>query len=472
MDIHQLVYYLNVFFFIYMFAYAVSFFMLTFFASLNLDDFFIRKEHMSYVSLSNDDNYIPISILIPAYNEELTIIDGINSLLNLDYPEYEILIINDGSTDNTSQTIIENFNLKKIVRPIRKVVSSKEEIDIYENELNDGGTRIVLVNKENAGKADALNMGINASRYPLFICMDADSVLERDSLRMIVEPFLVSDDTIAVGGNIKVSNSAILDQGKIVEVKTPNKLLVIFQMIEYLRVFLTSRVSFNGINGNLIISGAFGLYSKKAVINVGGYTCGSIGEDMEIVVKMHAFYRKNKLKYKLGYVPDAVCWTQVPESIKVLMRQRRRWHIGMGQSLNSHKFMLLNPKYGAVGTVAYPYFYIFEYFAPLIELLGIFTIVISFYLNIINTQFLVIYLLVYIAFNIVLSSISVLLEKYMFPNSFSNKTALKLLFFCILESFGYRQLCSFFRVTALFTRNKTQWGEMTRVRNNTVEEAS
>ena len=152
-------------------------------------------------------------------------------------------------------------------------------------------------------------------------------------MKKIVEPFLENDHTIAVGGNIKVSNQVVLDKGRVVEVTVPKKKMVIFQMIEYLRVFLNSRVSFNGLTANMIISGAFGIYNKQAVINVGGYSLEVIGEDMEIVVKMHAFYRKNKLPYKIAYVPDAICWTQVPESYRVLKNQRRRWHTGLSESL-------------------------------------------------------------------------------------------------------------------------------------------
>ena len=290
-------------------------------------------------------------------------------------------------------------------------------------------------------------------------------MLKKDALKKIIEPFLTNDETIAVGGNIKVSNHLLIKNGEVVKTSSPKKLLVIFQIIEYLRVFLTSRVSFNGINANLIISGAFGIYSKKAAINVGGYTPGVIGEDMEIIVKMHAFYRKNRLRYKMGYVADAICWTQVPESIKVLMSQRRRWFIGMGQSLYNHWFIMLNPRYGNVGTIAYTYFFIFEYMAPIIELIGIAVILLSFHLGIINASFMVIYIIIYIGFNSIVSSISVLLEKYMSGKHMSLEHTVKLLFFCLLESFGYRQLCSIFRLIATVSFKKKSWGNMVRTQN-------
>lgn len=421
---------------------------------------------MSYSILKNDMNYIPVSILVPAYNEEVTIIDTINSLLNLDYPEYEIVIINDGSTDDTAKVIIDYFNLKQVARPINKLVPSKEMKEVYEN---DGEIKVVLVNKENGGKSDALNMGINISRYPLFVCVDADSMLQSDSLKKIVEPFLESDDTIAVGGNIKVSNQVVLDKGKVVDTRVPKRKMVIFQMIEYLRVFLNSRVALNGLNANMIVSGAFGIYNKQAVVNVGGYSFGVIGEDMEIVVKMHAFYRKNKLPYKIAYVPDAICWTQVPESHRVLKKQRRRWHTGMGESLKNHWFMNFNFKYGTVGIIAYPYFLLFEYVTPLLEILGITTIIVSFILKIINTKFFILYLLVYMGYNMVVSIIAVLLDKCLFGKDLPNDIVYKQLLCCIIESFGYRQLCSLYRLGAFNPFKKQEWGNMVRTKQHVVE---
>lgn len=463
-----IIYYINVFFFIYMFIYAIIFFLNTFIAAINLDDFFIRKDHMSFTKLQNDTNYIPISIIVPAYNEEVTIVDTIYSLLNLDYPEYEICIINDGSKDNTAKVLIDEFKLKEIHRPIRRVVPCQSVIDVYE--INNGKVKITLVNKKNGGKSDALNMGINVSRYPLFICMDADSILQKDALRKIVEPFLEHDNTICAGGNIKVSNGTTIDNGEVVKVEMPKKLIAKFQLIEYLRVFLTSRIAFNRLNANLIVSGAFGLFDKKAAINVGGYTTHTIGEDMELIMKLHAYYHKNNKPYYISYVPDAVCFTQVPEKLRVLKCQRRRWHAGMGQSLRVSKFMFFNSAYGTIGMISYPYFLFFEYITPIIEILGLLTITISCILNIINLEFFVLYLLVYMGFNTIVTIVSILLEKKMFKNTINKSMFVKLLLLCVLENFGYRQICSLFRVSAFLPKNKKTWGNMIRTKNNKLKE--
>ena len=285
-------------------------------------------------------------------------------------------------------------------------------------------------------------------------------------MKKIVEPLLESSETVAVGGNIRVSNQVVIDKGEVIEIKTPKKSIVTFQTIEYLRVFLNSRISFNGINSNLIISGAFGLYKKEAVVKVGGYSHGLMGEDMEILMKIHSFYRKNKLSYRTSYVPGAICWTQVPEDLKTLRKQRRRWHVGLGQSLKMHKYMFLNPKYGDVGIISFPYFVFLEYITPFLEIIGIVTITISFLVGIINTQFFIMYLLIYMGYSMMVSMISIILDRYIFNTE--GKIIRKLLLFSILESFGYRQMISFFRIGNIFKSNQ-EWGEMTRKKQETLD---
>jgi cellulose synthase/poly-beta-1,6-N-acetylglucosamine synthase-like glycosyltransferase len=359
-------------------------------------------------------------------------------------------------------TVIEKYDLKQVARPFKRSVPCKEMQSIYESETS---PRIILVNKENGGKADALNMGINVCSYPMFICMDADSVLKSDALSKIAESFLENDETIAAGGNIQVSNNLVLKDGMVVSAAPLKKPTVIFQMLEYLRVFFASRVTLNAVNANLIISGAFGLYSKKAAINVGGYGNGLVGEDMELIVKMHAFYRKNKLPYNITYVPDAICYTQAPEDLKTLKNQRRRWHMGMIQSLKSHMFMAFNPKYGTVGMVAFPYFLIFELLAPILDILGLAAILSSYFLGLLNVEFFLVYLLVYMGYSMIITWVAILLDKYLFGNTLSAGNVVKLMFFSVLESFGFRQLMSLFRISALFGKKRKEWGEMVRIKN-------
>lgn len=459
--------YINIFFMYYIFIYALIFFVSTIFSIINLHESMLREKYSNNLRIKNEANYIPVSILVPAYNEEKTIIECIDSILSLDYPECEIIVINDGSTDKTMQVIIEQFNLKKVMRPIRRLVKSKEELSVYEGGEN---FKITLINKDNGGKADALNLGINAARYPFFVSLDADSILQKDSLSNIVIPFMENERTIAVGGNIKVSNQVVIIDGEIVKVFTPKKWIVIFQIIEYYRVFLTTRVWFNRFNGNLIISGAFGLFKKEAVINVGGYDIKSIGEDMSLIVKLHSFYRKNQLTYSIQYAPNAICWSQMPEKLKDLRNQRRRWHIGLMQSILEHKYIFLNIKYGLIGTFSFLYYLIYEMLSCVLEIIGIIFIILAYFTGFINIQFFVTFMIVYIGYSVVVSMASIILENYLFKNMLTIKVILKLMVFSIIECFGYRQICSIYRLSAIFQyrKRKYDWEKIDRKQHHRI----
>ena len=460
MNLADIIYWINVFFLFYMFLYSVIFFLTTLFSSISADDFSSRKDFTKETFLDNNVNYIPISIVVPAHNEAKTIINAVESLTKLDYPLYEIVIVNDGSKDDTLNVVLNHFHLKKVYKPSLKLVPSKAPHAIYQN---DNRIRVTLVDKDQGGKSDALNSGINFSQFPLFLCVDADSILKKDALRKIIQPFLEDDKMVAIGGNVKVSNGMKIVNGEVVSYKSPKKAIVKFQKVEYLRVFLNSRISLDSINGNLIISGAFGLYQKQAVVNVGGYTNDLMGEDMEIIVKIHSYYRKNELEYNTAYVPNAICYTQVPEKVSVLKKQRRRWHIGLAQSLKIHQYMLLNPKYGVIGMVSFPYFYFFEFLSPFMEVFGLVTITASFILRLINTEFFIFYLLVYIGYNSLISLISIMTDRYLFHDEQNSKDIKSLYLYSLLEAFGYRQMISIFRIGSMFGRkNKITWGDMER----------
>ena len=326
---------------IYIVIYAIIFFISTISSIIELEKNRVYRKYEYTFGLKSEENSIPISILVPAYNESQTIIDCIESNIYLDYPEFEIIVINDGSTDEMGELVRQHFKLKEINRPIKRVVPCQKEISIYEGKIREG-INLILINKVNGGKADALNMGINVAKYPLIACLDADSVLQYDSLSEIIVSFMKDSRTIAVGGNVKVSNQVVLDKGRVIEYLSPKKFIVMMQLIEYYRVFLNTRVWFNQFNGNLIISGAFGLFRKDAVIAVGGYDTNSVGEDMDLVLRLHSFYRKNQLPYRIGYEPRAICWSQVPSSLKDIKNQRRRWQIGLMTSLFNHRYMAFN----------------------------------------------------------------------------------------------------------------------------------
>ena len=455
---------------IYIVIYAIIFFISTISSIIELEKNRVYRKYEYTFGLKSEENSIPISILVPAYNESQTIIDCIESNIYLDYPEFEIIVINDGSTDEMGELVRQHFKLKEINRPIKRVVPCQKEISIYEGKIREG-INLILINKVNGGKADALNMGINVAKYPLIVCLDADSVLQYDSLSEIIVSFMKDSRTIAVGGNVKVSNQVVLDKGRVIEYLSPKKFIVMMQLIEYYRVFLNTRVWFNQFNGNLIISGAFGLFRKDAVIAVGGYDTNSVGEDMDLVLRLHSFYRKNQLPYRIGYEPRAICWSQVPSSLKDIKNQRRRWQIGLMTSLFNHRYMAFNFHYGFIGLFSHSYFIVYEMLSCLVDIFGLIFIMISYFTGFLNFSFFITFMLIYIIYNMVISIVAIKCEEFMFQGSLSFCDKMKLILFSIIENFGYHQLLSFYRLSAFigYRQQKHQWKKINRVQHNKLK---
>lgn len=335
------------FFAVYMVGYASFLFLSVTVGSASL---YGAKRRNALKSELHSEYYVPVTIVVPAHNEGVTIEATIRSLLALDYRTYEIVVVDDGSTDNTSEVLRDTFQMFRINRPIQRRLRCQRVEAVYETRA--WKVPITLIQKRNGGKADALNMGINASRYPYFLCMDADSVLQRDSLEKIVRPVLEDDRVVAVGGAVRPCNGAEIEDGVVVRYRMPNKLLPCMQVLEYDRSFLAARILFDQFNGSIIISGAFGLFKKSVVVGAGGYDTTTMGEDMELVMKLHVFCREHSLPYSIRYATDAICWTQAPEKLSDLCKQRRRWHIGLFQSMTRHRKMLTDTKYGMVGLVS------------------------------------------------------------------------------------------------------------------------
>jgi len=463
--IENIVVIINWSFMIYVYLYAIIFFISTLYSIVYLHDHMERKRYRNTLEIDTKSSVVPISILIPAYNEEQTIVECINSMLKLRYPIYEVLIIDDGSTDKTKDLVVETFSLKMVDRKIRNILDTKEVLEVYEG---GSGIKITLLNKANGGKADALNVGINASKYPYVLSLDADSVLQKESLIEIATPVLEDDRTIAVGGNIKVANKVKIKDGEVVGTKTPDRWIVIMQIIEYYRVFVSTRVWFNRFNGNLIISGAFGLFKKKSVLSVGGYDTDSIGEDMGLVVKLHAYCREHKIDYKIQYSPHAVCWSQVPGRVRDFGKQRRRWQVGLMESLLRNRFIFLNPLYGVVGLFSYLYFLLYEMYSSVIEVLGLIFIGIAYYYSFLNREFFIVFIILYTSYSIVVSVATLILGNYIDKYMITPKILFRLIFMSIFESIGYRQVNSFYRLCGIFDyiSNKREWNKFARHKHN------
>lgn len=401
----------------------------------------------------------PISIVVPAYNEEETIVDSVRSFLQLDYPEFEVIVINDGSTDQTMAKLIHYFNLYPVELDSDMKIETNPIIKSYKSHTY---SDLIFLDKENGGKADALNAGINASVYPLFCAIDADCIIEKDALLRIVSPFLKNEETIAVGGMVRIANGSDIKNGQIVKTKVPKKMIERFQIIEYFRAFLTSRIGWQRFNALLIVSGAFGLFKKSAVLEVGGFE-RTIGEDMELILRLHEKFRQIGEPYRIDFASDAVCWTQAPDSYKGLEGQRIRWHRGLFDSLNRHQKMLGNPKYGSVGLASMPYFFLVELLGPVIEMLGYIVMGVAIYLDILSTSVALIFLLTCLM-GILFSYSAILFEEISYKRYGNLKDILLLFLVSILEQFYYRQLTVWWRVKAFFNYKKgsKQWGTIKR----------
>lgn len=396
-------------------------------------------------------NMLPsVSIIAPAYNEEKTIIESANSLLNLNYPNYELILVNDGSKDHTLNTLIKYFDLRRVDYIYNSKLGTKPIRGVY---LNRSRPKLIVVDKENGGKADALNVGINISNNEYICGIDSDSLLEDEALLKLASLTLDEDtQTPALGGNILPINGCIVERGQIKEFHIPQSKLARYQTMEYIRAFMSGRLGWAKINGLLIISGAFGLFRKEAIINIGGYLTSSgeykkdtVGEDMEIVVRISRQMRDAKKKFRIGYCFNANCWTEVPEDLKTLKKQRYRWHRGLIEILSFHRKMLFNVKYGKTGILSMPYFFLFEMIGPLFEIQGVFAVIVAFILGVLDFQMAVILFVAVILMGVLVSASSLLITE---KNSryFSFKELAVLIGYAIMENFGIKQYFNLWRV--------------------------
>lgn len=404
----------------------------------------------------------PIALLAPAYNESMTIAESVRSLLSLQYPSFEVIVINDGSRDETLQVLIDTFELRPIHRHYETGIAHQPIRGVY------GAThqpRLIVVDKENGGKADALNAGINVSRAPIFCSMDADSLLEPDALLRAVRPFVEDPErTVAVGGTIRIANGCVISHGRVMEVRPPRNVLALLQTVEYLRAFLMARLAWSRINALTIISGAFGLFRRARVIEAGGYTHGTVGEDMELVVKLHRLMRDKGLPYRVAFVPEPVCWTEAPEDLRVLGRQRARWHRGALETFERHWDMMFKPRYGRVGAVGFGYILLVDVIGPAVELLGYVLIPLFWFTGVLSLEHLLAFLAVSFTFGVVISVGALALEESELRRFPRARDLLLLTLVAVLENFGYRQLNNIWRLRGVwqYWRRSQSWGTMTR----------
>lgn len=405
---------------------------------------------------------IPISIITPAYNEGAVIIDSVKGMLKLDYPVYEVIVVNDGSTDDSMSKLIEAFNLRKANYPIRRQVPCAGIRGIYRNPAI---PKLTVVDKVNGGKkADACNAGINVSRYPYFINMDADCLLDDDSLFWISRSFMKDNTCIAVGGIMRTNNGSEIKNYRVTKFGMPENWLARFQILEYGRSFLLGRILTAKLGCLMVISGAFGAFHKETVIKTGGYSLDCIGEDMELVMKLHHYMRKNKRKYKIAFSPKAICWTQSPIKYNELRGQRRRWQVGLIQVLSRYRCMFLNPRYGTIGMIGMPYQVLYEMLGPLVELAGLVVMPLSLYFGIITVPGLILFCTAGLQLGLLGSFSSLLADAVIFNRTIRLRDYLFLAFLCLADTITYRPITLLFRLEAAFCYKKYShnWGTITR----------
>lgn len=404
----------------------------------------------------------PIALLAPAYNEGASIEDSIRSLLALEYPSFEVIVINDGSTDNTLEVLRRAFALADERRDFDAAITHKPIRGLYRSTSH---PQLLVIDKANGGKADALNAGLNLARAPIVCSMDADSLLEPDALLRAVQPFVEDPErVIATGGTVRVVNGCSVVDGRVVEIGLPKNIWALLQTIEYLRAFLLARLAWSRLGVLTIVSGAFGLFRRSVLIEAGGYAANTVGEDMEIVVRLHRRFHDMKRPYRIAFVPEPVCWTEVPESLAVLARQRSRWQRGALETFATHREMLFNPKYGRAGMLGLSKVFFFDVVAPLVELAGYILMPAMWLLGLLSFEFFAAYLGAAFAFGVAISVGSLAIEEAELRRFPKATDLVVLAAAAVLENFGYRQLNSYWRLKGFWqwVRGEQSWGSMTR----------
>ncbi|MBT8183658.1 MAG: glycosyltransferase family 2 protein [Eudoraea sp.] len=407
-----------------------------------------------------------ITIIAPAYNEGLTIVENIRSLLSLQYVNYEVMVVNDGSKDDTLEKMIAAYDLVKIERQIDPEWKSKPIRGVYKSSQR-SFSKLTVIDKENGGKSDALNTGIQLSESKYVGCIDVDCLLMPDSLLHVVKSFFQRSRkrVIAVGGVVRVANSCKIDGGALEEIRMPKSWLAKFQLLEYTRSFLLGRMAWGRLDSLLIISGAFGFFDREIALAIGGYDTKTVGEDMEIIFRMRKYMHERREPYTIEYIPDPLCWTEVPEDLKIFVGQRDRWSRGNLETLFKHKEMFFNSKFGRLGLLSYPYWFFYEWLAPILEVTGLLSIVLFYYLGILNIEFFIAITFMVYAFAIMFSFYAILWEVYTYNQYTKTKDILTLMLFALIEPFVYHPIVTFAAIKGNYKKLfnvRAGWGTITR----------
>lgn len=438
---------------------------LTIFSAISLRKYLRKNSYVDYNSIVSSPMAPTLSVIAPAFNESATIIDNVRTLLSLYYNNYEVIVVNDGSKDDSMEKLTETYELEKVNYYFDYRLPCKRIRGVYKSR-NRSFKKLTVIDKVNGGKADSLNAGLNVSKNDLVVSIDADSIMEPDALLKLVKPFLEAKDrrVIGAGGVIRIANSCEISGGHIRKIHLPRKFLPRAQVMEYTRAFLMGRMAWSELDGLLLISGALGMFEREILIRSGGYRTDTVGEDMELVVRIRRYMADRGIKYDVVYIPDPLCWTEVPSSLKVLARQRSRWTRGTLETLIIHRKLMFNRKYGKLGMLGYPYWLIFEYLAPIIEFLGILWFIFLVITGNLNWPFFLLLLGFVYFFSVSLSIWSVVFEEITFHKYEKRRDVLKLIGTAFLEPFFYHPVVMLMSVKGNIDKlmNRNTWGKMER----------
>jgi cellulose synthase/poly-beta-1,6-N-acetylglucosamine synthase-like glycosyltransferase len=396
-----------------------------------------------YADLADSPVTPPVALIVPAHNEEQAIVQTVLSLLSLDYPEKEIVVVDDGSTDHTLSRLIKRFDLVPMDLIYREALKAKKPYAFY---YNPKMPELLVISKPNGGKSDALNVGINMARSPYFCTVDADSIIENDALLRLMAPIVHSHvNTVVSGGVVRIANGCTLKDGKIVDIDLPHTWLERCQVVEYIRTFLFGRPGWNFLNATFICSGAFCVLHRETVVLAGGFGTDTVTEDIDMIASLHRYLREKKWKYRMVFTTDPVCWTEAPHTVRMLARQRRRWHLGLMQTVMKHNKLIFSPKYGLLGMVSMPFHAYVEAIGCVVEAFGYIIVPFSFLLGAMPFSLFLLILFLAIAYGTLLSMASVLLEETTLRRYPKLRHVFILMYYSVLESVGYRQMVTFFR---------------------------
>lgn len=422
----------------------------TFLMILSLVSVWMHNRRLTYQGLDELRESVvtpPATIIMPAWNEQEIIVQSVSSILKTDYPNLEVVVVDDGSTDETLERLVNTFRLVEMDLIYRPRLSTRPVRGFY---MNPRIPNLLVISKENGGKPDALNVGINTCRTPYFCTLDSDCLLERDALLRLMRPVVRSPlNTVASGGIVRILNGCEVRDGQVVKVGLPLGRVERFQVVEYLRSFLFGRTGWNLLGGTLIVSGAFAVFHRETVIDAGGFKHDTVTEDMDLIVQIHHWAIHKKRKIKMNFTSDPVCWTECPASLSNLAKQRRRWQMGLFQTLWKYSEMLFNRQYGVIGMLSYPFQLYIEGFGAAVEFLGYFMVPMALMLGIVPPTLFVLFMVLGLVYGSFLSVGAVLLEELTYRRYPGFKDLSTLLAYAVLENIGYRQVVLYYRFQGL-----------------------